>query len=51
MIVLFLLLFISLLTGCILSIRNLIKDRDINIISICSILNILFFILIFIFAK
>jgi len=43
----FVLLFASLLTGCIYSIILIIKKRELNISFICSILNVILFVIIF----
>ena len=49
--ILFVLLFISLMIGFVYSIIKILKEHSFNILQIVSIANVLLFILIFIFAK
>lgn len=51
MTILFILLFASIITGAVISGKHMIKDREFNILSCTSVLNIVLFVLIFIFAK
>lgn len=49
--ILFILLFISLIAGCVLAVRGMIKNKHFTVINIISVVNFVLFILIFIFSK
>lgn len=48
---LFILLFISLISGFVLAVRAMIKNKHFTVINIISVVNFVLFILIFIFSK
>ena len=48
---LFVFLFASLLTGCIVSVKKIIKEHEINTLTISSITNVVLFLIIFITSK
>lgn len=51
MTLLFVLLFASFITACVFAVKKMVKEKEFSVLTITSVLNVVLFVLIFVFAK